>query len=69
MITSKEPQNTYAIPLHETDFIQGSLQRVSFIRANRIFTTASTVVIYKAGSINTLKITEVIRTLIHILEQ
>ena len=66
-ITSQQFWDRYAIPINESDFEEGSLQKISNIRPNRIFTADCKIILYKAGHINSDKIDEVLKKIINIL--
>ncbi len=68
-ITSKVKDDKYSITLEENDFANGSLNRQSFIRPNRLFTAHRSLILYKVGSIKTEKIKEVINTVKNLLEK
>lgn len=67
-ITSVETKERSAIRLSDNDFIEGSLKRVSFIRPSKIFTADRELLLYKVGSVNEEKISEVITALLEIIE-
>ena len=67
-ITSKPYADASAIPLSEQDFQNGSLSRDSFIRVGKLFTANETLIVGVAGTLNRQRITEVITTLVHLLE-
>lgn len=66
-ITSQSVADEYAIPLLLTDYAEGSLNRVSNIRPNRLFTADSSLVLYRAGQITKEKYNEVVEKLIAII--
>ncbi|MDO8553218.1 MAG: type II toxin-antitoxin system PemK/MazF family toxin [Candidatus Micrarchaeota archaeon] len=68
-IISKVKDDKYSITLEETDFVNGSLKRQSFIRPNRLFTAHRSLILYKVGSIKTEKIKEVIAAVKSLLEK
>jgi mRNA interferase MazF len=55
-ITSQEIKDTSAIPLSNDEFIQGSLNKNSNIRPNKLFTADSKIILYKVGSLTSPKI-------------
>lgn len=67
-ITSKPYADASAIPLSEQDFQNGSLSRDSFIRIGKLFTANEALIVGVAGTLNRQKVTEVITTLVHLLE-
>jgi mRNA interferase MazF len=66
-ITSQQFRDRYAVAINESDFEEGSLQKISNIRPNRIFTADCKIIQYKAGSIKSDKIDEVLKKIIDIL--
>lgn len=62
-ITSKDICDQYAIPLTIADFVEGSLNQVSNIRPNRLFTADESIILYKAGKVNKTKYTETVKSL------
>jgi mRNA interferase MazF len=66
-ITSQQFRDRYSVPINESDFEEGSLQKISNIRPNRIFTADCKIILYKAGSIKSDKIDEVLKKIIDIL--
>jgi mRNA interferase MazF len=66
-ITSKNVLDRFAIPLVETDFIEGALKVPSNIRPNRIFTADRSIVLYSIGHLQNEKIEIVIERIVHIL--
>ena len=66
-ITSKDIKDNYAIPLLTGEFQEGNLNQDSNIRPNRLFTADESIVVYKAGTINSNKIDLVIDKIIEIL--
>lgn len=69
MITSKPPQDHYALDLRESDFTEGSLRRPSYLCPNRLFTVASSVVHHKIGRIDTQKVGQVVVIIKQILDK
>lgn len=66
-ITSKDVNDDYAITLQPHEFIDGNLNQDSNIRPNRLFTADESIIIYKAGTIDTIKLNLVIEKTIEIL--
>jgi mRNA interferase MazF len=66
-ITSQNTTDSYAVPLFQTDFAAGKLTRDSNIRPNRLFTADSKIVLYRAGSIKTEKMQEVVERIVDII--
>ena len=53
----------YAVTLLNEDFNSGSLNRISNIRPNRLFTADTNIVLYKVGNLKSNKVDEVLRIL------
>ena len=51
-ITSKNTKDNYAIQLIDSSFVKGSLNQVSNIRPNRIFTADKHIIVRTIGRIN-----------------
>lgn len=66
-ITSKNVADSYAIPIVKSDFMNGSLPQNSNVRPNRLFTAESSIIIRKAGTLNTFKLQEVITKVVQIV--
>lgn len=66
-ITSKHHKDNLSILLSSQDFINGKLRNTSYVRPNRLFTAEESIICYKAGRVNTSKISEVITQLIKII--
>ena len=58
-ITSRTRADDYSVSLSSDDFEQGRLNVESFIRCNRLFTVDRSVILYKAATITTAKLSEV----------
>lgn len=58
-ITSKKRNDSYSIQLSDSDFEEGALKVESLIRPNRIFTAERSIVLYKAGKVNSAKVKKV----------
>ncbi len=67
-ITSKNVTDTYAVPLAESDFMSGGLRQPSNIRPNRLFTADGSIVLYRAGVVNSKKVQEVVEKIIQIVK-
>ena len=65
-ITSQKVRDMYAITLLNEDFDGGSLNRISNIRPNRLFTADTNIVLYKVGNLKSNKVDEVLRILINL---
>ena len=66
-ITSRATFDKYAIPIFENDFLEGKLSVDSFIKPNKIFTADKNIILYRACSINKIKVNEVIEIIIKLL--
>jgi len=67
-ITSKDKSDGYSIPILESDFATGSLNKTSNIRPNRLFTADKNIILYKSGKLKEEKLNEVIDKIITILK-
>ena len=67
-ITGKQVCDEYSIQLANADFENGSLNKDSNIRPNRLFTADKSIVAYKAGKIYREKLDNVINKSIEILK-
>lgn len=68
-ITSQTMKDDFAIGLADSDFIEGNVFKTSNIRANKLFTADSSIVLYKIGSLKPQKLDEVINGIIKILKK
>jgi mRNA interferase MazF len=66
-ITSRARANRYAVPLADTDFDNGRLQRDSYIRTERLFTADSALIAYAAGTLKPEKMSAVTDAIVAIL--
>lgn len=66
-ITSKTIMDSYAVPIEDRHFTEGSLKQPSNVRPNRVFTADSHIVLYKIGHLNNEKLNEINEKLINIL--
>jgi mRNA interferase MazF len=66
-ITSQVAADSYAVPLTDRDFTSGGLRQASNVRPNRLFTAESSIILYRAGTISTTKMHEVLTKLVQIL--
>lgn len=66
-ITSRSLSDGYAVPIANSDFVDGGLRVESYARPNRLFTADSGVILYRAGALSTQKIQEIIGRVIEIL--
>ena len=67
-ITSQEFKDSFAVNLSPEDFSSGSLPKTSNIRPNKLFTADSKIILYKAGTLKSIKTNEVIDNIITILK-
>ncbi len=51
-ITSKSLKNEFSIPISGENFASGSLNKVSNIRPDKIFTCSKNIILYKIGTLN-----------------
>jgi mRNA interferase MazF len=68
-ITSQSFYDSYAVGIDANDFENGGLRISSNIRANKLFTAETGIIIYKAGSLKYEKTTEVINVIVNLLSQ
>ena len=68
-ITSQNGSDSYAVPITNTDFSSGGLNRNSNVRPNRLFTADGNIILYKVGQLKPEKLAEVIAKIIEILQQ
>jgi len=66
-ITSRTVSDSYAIPITDGDFATGGLRQNSNVRPNRLFTADSHTILYRAGTLSTAKVQEVIAKIIQII--
>ena len=66
-ITSRAVRDADAIALDNSDFRQGSLQKPSNLRPNRLFTADTGVIVRRVGKLDSQKIDEAINQVIKIL--
>jgi len=67
-ITSKQRIDDYSIELSNEDFAQGGLDRVSYLRIDRIFTAEKSIVLRKAGKLKNDKMAKIRNAIITLLE-
>ncbi|MEB3251539.1 MAG: type II toxin-antitoxin system PemK/MazF family toxin [Cyanobacteriota bacterium] len=68
LITSQLISDPYTIAVSNNDFVTGSLNRDSHIKANRLFTANDQLIAYKVGTLTSSKINQVIAKIIQILK-
>jgi mRNA interferase MazF len=66
-ITSQMIRDQYAISLDDLDFEAGSLNQLSHIRPNRIFTADTHIILYRIGNLKSSKLVEVKEKIIDII--
>lgn len=59
-ITSQTVRNAAALSIDLTDFQQGSLNKLSNVRPDRLFTANQGLILYKAGSLKAEKMREIL---------
>ena len=69
MITSKSSNDQYVTAISSCDFASGTLDRESYVKANRVFTANEKLIIYKAGALTPTKVEKVTADLIAILRR
>lgn len=67
-ITSKRTRDSYAIPIGNDAFEEGSLKKPSNIRPNKLFTAENSTILYKAGKLEKQKLTQAVGTACSILQ-
>ncbi|MDO8428942.1 MAG: type II toxin-antitoxin system PemK/MazF family toxin [Candidatus Diapherotrites archaeon] len=67
-ITSQETSDSYAVPLSEKEFAQGTLKQNSNVRINKLFTADQSLILYKAGHTKEQKTKQIIQNLVKLLE-
>ena len=68
-ITSQNVRDKHGLPLGEDDFKEGSLNKPSNIRPNKLFTCSKDLILYRAGRLKPSKLSEVIQTIKNLLDQ
>ena len=68
-ITAQASRGEYALELISDDFIDGGLNRDSYIRPNHLFTAEPSIISYSAGNLKTEKIVEIIEEVVRIQEE
>lgn len=67
-ITSKAAKDRFSITLSLSGFKSGRLPVESYIRPNRIFTADKKIILRKAGSANSSLVSDVVKSVIKIIE-
>ncbi|MCL2693494.1 MAG: type II toxin-antitoxin system PemK/MazF family toxin [Oscillospiraceae bacterium] len=68
-ITSQNVKDDNSITIELSDVENGSLNTISNIRPNKLFTADESIVTYKIGSLNTLKMADVTKAIIKMFEK
>jgi mRNA interferase MazF len=68
-ITGESRKDNYSIELKDNNFVKGSLDKISMIRPNKLFTADKSIILYKIGSLNKPKTKEVENTIIDIFKK
>jgi mRNA interferase MazF len=68
-ITTSLDPDKFSIPIIQTNFSSGSLNRTSLVRPNMIFTADKSIVLYKAGKLVNSKIKEIEYELVKMFTQ
>ncbi len=69
MVTSRARSDAHAVPVASSDFASGALQHDSYVRANRLFTADSRIILYLAGTLSSDKLDQVTARVIELLRQ
>ena len=67
-ITSRQVRDRYAVGITEMDFSEGTLQKPSNVRPNRLFSASNNLLLYRAGHLNDPAVTSVVNRIIEILQ-
>ncbi len=67
-VTSKQRIDNQTLELTKSDYSHGGLDRVSYIRVDRIFTAEKSIILRKAGTLKPEKMSEVRKLIITLLE-
>ena len=67
-ITGQVKKDSYVIELEDLDIAGGKLYGVSYIRPNKIFTADKSIIHYKVGTLNSLKMNKVEERIIRIIK-
>jgi mRNA interferase MazF len=63
-ITSRAVSDSYAVPISDADFADGSLRLPSNVRPNRIFTTDSSIVLYRVGGLKAARASDMVEKVV-----
>ncbi|KJR43818.1 growth inhibitor [Candidatus Magnetoovum chiemensis] len=67
-ITSQKTRDSYAIQISDSDFEGRTLNQISNVRPNRIFTASRSIILYRICSLKPDKTKEIIEKIIEILK-
>ena len=67
-ITSKNITDDYSILIRENDFNSGSLNQISNVRPNKLFTADYQIILYKVDSLKSDKMKEITNSIITIIK-
>jgi mRNA interferase MazF len=67
-ITSQHIFDDYALSIESADFNEGSLNKKSNIRPNRIFTADEKIILYKIGALKKDKLDQIVNKTIEIIK-
>ena len=68
-VTSQSLKDEWAVPFENSDIEGGFLNKLSHARPNRLFTCDSGIILYKIGSLSSLKMEQVTNKLVALLTQ
>ena len=68
-VTSKSYSDKHAIQIEDSDFIEGGLQVVSYVRPTKIFTAHKSLIQRQVGTLSEEKSSQIINRLIFILSE
>jgi mRNA interferase MazF len=66
-ITSRAIGDDYAVTIEAKDFVSGRLNSPSNARPNRLFTADSRIILYRAGTLSSEKMDEILNAILSIL--
>ena len=67
-ITSKNTKDGFAVPLDNSDLLNGNLSVSSNIRPNRLFTADKKLILYTLGRISQSKYEQVVEVIVEMIE-
>jgi len=67
-ITSKSVRDDMAVSIDVTDIDQGSLNTISNIRPNKLFTADESIVLYRVGKLKNDKLNEVVTSVVNMFQ-